>query len=230
MEQTQSTIQELELLKSVITDFFEDVQSSIDEKMEEIITLINNHTEELGLLEDVDNDEDDEDDSEEELTIQEKVNNSLLSAEILNQLQVVNDDEVASSELPEEAPVVTITTPPSLTDLIRNQMSPVAVQEPLDLRTMIENQVSAQSQLSVVERTENTPIAPTAPERPLGAIIAELRTDVNNTVEHASVEVTNDLMAQVTTSVPDVDSDLSVDLAAKIRTQLLTDSIKKQLS
>lgn len=225
---------EVEEIKGNIIDF-------INDKFEDVFTLINERIEVLEAeyeedeeedeypdLEDTDIEEDEEDEEEEELSIQERVNRSLLSASVRNQLQVVPEGT--------ETPVVASTPTPSLNEIIAKQLRGEATPAPtISLTEQIAQQVSAQQNLTVVapalsegpvEVTEPT----VAPARPLGEIISELRNDVNSTVESESEETTNELVERAVSSTPDVDSDLNEDLAAKIRQQLLSNEIKKQLS
>lgn len=249
--------QNLEELKEKVSEIQEELVNIIGAKFDAIHELIDERLDELEL-DDEDEDQEDyeeeesdeeeineEDGEEEYLSIQQRLDAALLSQNIATQLQSVGEEPVVEVEVEAEPVAIDFTSEPvvvevkqsSLSDLIKNQVEAVneeVVVPVLSLTEQIANQVSVKDNLTVVAPgLSDGPVeipAPVAPApRPLGAIIQELRESVEVDVDYASERETDQMVERMTSS-PDIDSDYSEDLAHKIRTQLVSNEIKKQLS
>lgn len=248
MEFKQTDKQELENLKGIFEDIKADIKNYIEDKFDDIQAAIDGRIEELEDEEHGGEDYDGEEESEtQEPSAEERINISLLSQSIANQLQTVDrlpfpDIDTDLPDATEEPSFVEVASAPasSLSELIKSQISEAQEVEvapaPTDnLASQIAEQVVEQDDLSVVapatsEGPVEIPVPADAPVRPMNEIIQELRNSVNAEVETTSTEETDRLVEEVVSSKPDIDSDLDSDLSSEIRSQLLSSEIKKQLS
>ncbi|MEX3713501.1 hypothetical protein ABFV99_13950 [Cytobacillus horneckiae] len=222
----QTEVERLEQIKSVIDDIKGDLKNYIDDKFDDILATIDERIEDL---EDDDvyffgrDEAEENNDADHDLSIQERIDQSLLSQTIANQLQTVED----------EVPVVQIEAAPSLTDIIGAQLPSKSENEtkPVELSTVIADQIEAKKNLTVVAPVTVEEITAKAAPRSIGEIIADLRSGINTHVESTTQALTNDLVQRaVSPALPEIDGDQSEDLALKISTQLVSNEIKKQLS
>ncbi|MES9681612.1 hypothetical protein ABWK22_01525 [Gottfriedia acidiceleris] len=243
-------IENVDLLSDIKTDIEElqaELVSLIGERFSVLYSTIENRIAELEEDDEIeDEDYEDEDESSEETSVQDRVNASLLAQTIANQLQTTGrlPEPDVDTDLPqvEEVPVVEIITSSptlSLTELIKNQVTtpvveeaaPVTAEQNVTLSELVAKQVEEQNDLSVVvPATSEGPVEvatpETAPARPMNVIIEELRSSVNAEVETSSEEETNQLVEQAVTS----EEGSSTELSQQIKTQILSNEIKKQLS
>ncbi len=232
--------EQLEELKEKIGDIKADIANYIEDKFDDIFTLINGRIEELCDEENGDDFSDEEDHEEyeerdvrDELTPEQEAEATVLSGSISSQIR--RTDQENSDE---EAPVVVINSPaPSLAEDIKNQIDgvkTVATETPINLTEQIAKQVADKNNIAVVapaasEGLVDIPQPTEAASRPLGQIIEELRNSVNTGVEATSAEKTEQLVEQAATQTPDVNTTKASELAQDIKVQVLSDSIKKQL-
>ncbi|MCY9308755.1 hypothetical protein MOF23_07160 [Bacillus inaquosorum] len=221
---------ELEVLqnaKEKLEEVKNEVLEIIEQKFNEAAVVINTQINSLYRNDEELPCEDEENDEEE--SAQEKLNQTLLSLQIRNQLNVVPEDEEVSID----APVVDVVASESptipLSELIKNQLTNTNESPEEDLASVIAKQRESQENLSVVS-PENAAVSAPTPARPMTEIISELRNNVEVQVDSASQDTINQLTDQAATATPENDaSDHSEGLAQAIATQVLSDQIKKQL-
>lgn len=233
LEVLQNAKEKLEELKTEVLEI-------IEQKFNEAAVVINTQINSLYS-----NDEELPCEDDEEESAQEKLNQTLLSLQIRDQLNVVPEDEEVSMYAPavevdrNSIPRSALTTwdsstktseppTPPLSELIKNQLTSTKESPEEDLVSVIAKQRESQENLSVVS-PENAAVSAPTPARPMTEIISELRNNVEVQVDSASQDTINQLTDQAATTPKNDASDHSKDLAQSIATQVLSDQIKKQL-
>lgn len=233
LEVLQNAKEKLEELKTEVLEI-------IEQKFNEAAVVINTQVNSLCS-----NDEELPCEDDEEESAQEKLNQTLLSLQIRDQLNVVPKDEEVSIDAPavdvdrnsilrsalttwdsstkaSESPTL------PLSELIKNQLTSTKESPEEDLVSVIAKQRESQENLSVVS-PENVAVSEPTPARPMTEIISELRNNVEVQVDSASQDTINQLTDQAATTTENNASDHSEGLAQAIATQVLSDQIKKQL-
>lgn len=233
----------LEEVRSEIESFKAGLISYINEKTQGLLDTVHNRMAELQDIEDdedIEEDFEDEDveieEDEEEVSVEERVRQSVLNQQVASQ--------IAAQQNTEPVVVVPSAPTPSLSEMIKQQVTEQETQPAVNLSELIANQVQAQQNLSVVapetiqeavEQAEavETSTEPSAPQetstttRNMSDIIAELRRDVTVEVDTSTEQATNSLVQQAATSAQ---TETVEDLSKTIRQQVLSNEVKKQLS
>ncbi|PFK99946.1 hypothetical protein COJ01_18040 [Priestia megaterium] len=226
----------LEEVRSELESFKAGLISYINEKTQGLLDTVHNRMAELQDIEDdedieEDFEDDEEDFEDEEVSVEDRVRQSVLNQQIASQ--------IAAQQNAEPVVVVPSAPTPSLSEIIKQQVTEQEAQPAVNLSELIANQVQAQQNLSVVapetiqeavEQSEavETSTEPSAPQetstttRNMSDIIAELRRDVTVEVDASTEQATNSLVQQAGTNVQD--------LSKAIRQQVLSNEVKKQLS
>ncbi|MGG1071350.1 hypothetical protein ABE178_16210 [Priestia megaterium] len=235
----------LEEVRSEIESFKAGLISYINEKTQGLLDTVHNRMAELQDIEDdedIEEDFEDEEDEdveieEDEVSVADRVRQSVLNQQVASQITAQQNAE----------PVVVIPSAPapSLSEIIKQQVTEQEAQPAVNLSELIANQVQAQQNLSVVapetiqeaveqeEAVEAASTEPSAPQetstttRNMSDIIAELRRDVTVEVDNSTEQTTNSLVQQAATSAQ---AGTVEDLSKTIRQQVLSNEVKKQLS
>lgn len=227
----------LEEVRSEIESFKAGLISYINEKTQGLLDTVHNRMAELQDIEDdedIEEDFEDEDveieEDEEEVSVEERVRQSVLNQQVASQ--------IAAQQNTEPVVVVPSAPTPSLSEMIKQQVTEQETQPAVNLSELIANQVQAQQNLSVVapetiQDAVETSTEPSAPQetstttRNMSDIIAELRRDVTVEVDTSTEQATNSLVQQAATSAQ---TETVEDLSKTIRQQVLSNEVKKQLS